>query len=86
MNLPDADDSVAINRRVWTNANTRYADARASSAWQEPEITRGIWHVPETQLRTPPPELAGLDAVELGVGTACLFIALLSRKFIRMLD
>jgi SAM-dependent methyltransferase len=64
------DDYVAVNRDVWTESNARYTDARASAAWLEPEITWGVWHVPEAQVRALPASLAGLDVVELGCGTA----------------
>jgi SAM-dependent methyltransferase len=78
VDLPD-DDSVAINRAVWTESNARYTDARASAGWQEPEITWGIWHAPEARLRALPPSVAGLDVVELGCGTA-YFSAWLARR------
>jgi SAM-dependent methyltransferase len=70
MDLPGAEDYVAINRGVWTESNARYTDARASASWQQPEITWGIWKVPEAQVRALPPSVAGLDVVELGCGTA----------------
>jgi SAM-dependent methyltransferase len=38
-------------------------------AWQS-EPSWGIWSVPETQLGVLPENLAGLDAIELGCGTA----------------
>lgn len=67
----DATDAyVEINRAVWTEANARYTDARASEAWQEPHITWGVWSVPEAQVRVLPADVAGLDVVELGCGTA----------------
>jgi SAM-dependent methyltransferase len=71
---PDEDpiDSVAINRAVWTAANARYTDAAAEARWREPEITWGAWGLPEKQLRALPPDVAGLDVVELGCGTAYL--------------
>jgi|SRR5215212_1297124 len=68
---PD-EDTVAINRAVWTETNARYTDARAIAAWQQPEITWGCWHVPEAQVRVLPASLAGLDVIELGCGTAYL--------------
>jgi SAM-dependent methyltransferase len=68
---PD-EDVIAVNRAVWTEANARYTDARAIAGWQEPDITWGVWHVPETQVRVLPASLADLDVVELGCGTAYL--------------
>jgi SAM-dependent methyltransferase len=71
--MPPPDEaSIAINRAVWTDVNARYTNARASAAWREPEITWGVWSVPESQLRALPPSVAGLDIVELGCGTAYL--------------
>ena len=74
MALPDekAVDSVAINRAVWTGVNARHTDAAADARWREPEITWGTWGLPEAQLRVLPPDVAGLDVVELGCGTAYL--------------
>jgi SAM-dependent methyltransferase len=76
---PEADEHIAVNRAVWTSSNAAYTDARASAAWQSPEITWGIWEVPETQLAALPQPLAGLDVVELGCGTA-YFSAWLARR------
>ena len=64
------EEYVAINRAHWTVGNARYTDARALEAWQEPQIRWGVWQVPESQLRVLPENLAGLDVVELGCGTA----------------
>ena len=69
---PPDDDAVAINRAAWTASNSQYTDARASAAWQAPEITWGNWQAPEARLRALPPSVAGLDVVELGCGTAYL--------------
>ncbi|MBV9542824.1 MAG: class I SAM-dependent methyltransferase [Chloroflexi bacterium] len=66
------EDSVAVNRGVWTTMNAQYTDARARAAWQQSEITWGIWQVPEVKLRALPTDVAGLDVVELGCGTAYL--------------
>src|SRR5438874_2937369 len=73
------EDYVEINRGHWTEANARFTDARASAAWQQPEIAWGVWQVPETQLRALPSSVAGLDVVELGCGTA-YFSAWLARR------
>lgn len=72
-------DYVAINRDVWTRSNAAYTDARALAAWQEEEITWGTWHVPESELRALPVDVARLDVVELGCGTA-YFSAWLARR------
>jgi SAM-dependent methyltransferase len=64
------EDALAVNRHLWTESNARHTDARASAAWQRAEIAWGIWQVPEAQVRALPPDLRGLDVVELGCGTA----------------
>jgi SAM-dependent methyltransferase len=64
------EESVAANREHWTRANAEYTDARAHDAWLDDEITWGEWHVPERQVRVLPADLAGLDVIELGCGTA----------------
>src|SRR5439155_17751808 len=76
---PPDEDYVEINRGHWTRSNARFTDARASAAWQQPEIAWGVWQVPETQLRALPSSVAGLDVVELGCGTA-YFCAWLARR------
>jgi ubiquinone/menaquinone biosynthesis C-methylase UbiE len=63
-------ESVAANRELWTRSNKEYTDARAKQAWQDEEITWGVWHVPERQIKVLPEDFTGLDVVELGCGTA----------------
>jgi SAM-dependent methyltransferase len=63
-------DSVAVNREVWTRANAAYTDARALDAWTRPELRWGVWQHPESEVRALPDDVAGLDVVELGCGTA----------------
>jgi SAM-dependent methyltransferase len=72
-------DSVAINRELWTRSNERYTDAKALAALSAAGITWGVWGVPESELRALPDDLAGLDVVELGCGTA-YFSAWLARR------
>jgi SAM-dependent methyltransferase len=69
MSSSDA-DSVAANVALWTKANASYTDRVALERWQEQEISWGTWSVPESQLHALPEDLAGLDIVELGCGTA----------------
>ena len=57
------------NVEVWTRANAEYTDERAEQAWASEEISWGVWHVPERELRALP-DLAGKEVVELGCGTA----------------
>lgn len=63
-----ASDYLQINREVWNKEAKAYAES-APRNWQS-EPSWGIWGVPETELRLLPEDLAGLDVVELGCGTA----------------
>ena len=65
MSSPD----VERNIREWTRMNAEYTDAAAARAWAREEITWGLWAVPESELRVLG-DVAGVDAVELGCGTA----------------
>jgi SAM-dependent methyltransferase len=62
-------DSVAVNREVWTRSNAEYTDRQATRKWRQDELDWGVWGVPESQVRALP-DVAGLDVVELGCGTA----------------
>jgi SAM-dependent methyltransferase len=66
-----APDKTATDRNVevWTRANARYTDGAATHAWAQEEITWGVWSIPEREIGVLP-EVAGLDVVELGCGTA----------------
>jgi SAM-dependent methyltransferase len=66
--MSDVPAHVAINRRAWTASNAEYTDAVARDEWAETEITWGVWHVPESELRALP-SMAGKDVIELGCGT-----------------
>ena len=59
---------LLTNRAYWDEQATSFAE-RGRRAWAR-EPTWGIWQVPETQLRLLPQNLAGLDTIELGCGTA----------------
>jgi SAM-dependent methyltransferase len=62
-------DDAARNRDVWTKANAQYTDEQARRKWAADEITWGVWDLPESELRILG-DVAGLDVVELGCGTA----------------
>jgi SAM-dependent methyltransferase len=66
------------NRELWTEENRRYYHDRARPKWAADEITWGIWAVPERTLGVLG-DVAGLDVVELGCGTA-YFSAWLARR------
>jgi SAM-dependent methyltransferase len=60
-------EHVLRNRAAWNEMARDYA-APGRRNWQE-EPTWGIWSVPEADVRILP-DVAGLDAIELGCGTA----------------
>jgi SAM-dependent methyltransferase len=62
-------DYVRVNRAHWTKVNAEYTDAKAESAWNEPNVSWGVWNTPETQVKVLP-DVRGKDVVELGCGTA----------------
>jgi SAM-dependent methyltransferase len=65
------------NRAYWEHQAATYVESGRRS-WSEPEPSWGIWHIPEADVRALP-DVAGLDAVELGCGTA-YFSAWLARR------
>jgi SAM-dependent methyltransferase len=70
------------NVAVWTKANAEYTDGSASSSWAKGEITWGMFGLPESQLDVLG-DVAGLDVVELGCGTA-YFSAWLAKRGARV--
>ena len=60
-------DHVAANRAAWDTDAENWAE-RGRILWADPEISWGIWNVPEAQLHLLP-DVDGLDVVELGCGT-----------------
>ena len=71
MSDPPVPDSVARNVAAWTKSNADYTDGRAADAWSKEEITWGVFGVPEADVNALG-DVAGLDVVELGCGTAYL--------------
>jgi len=66
--LPSASDADR-NRAYWTRSNEAYTDENATTNWALDEIVWGIWAVDESELNVLG-DVAGLDVVELGCGTA----------------
>ena len=62
-------DHVLRNRAEWDRMAADFA-VWAPRAWAQEEITWGEFHIPESTLHALPASFAGLDAVELGCGTA----------------
>jgi SAM-dependent methyltransferase len=73
---PAAD--AAANRAVWTRTNADFTDGSAERSWASPQITWGCFSVPEADIGLLG-DVAGLDVVELGCGTA-YFSAWLARR------
>jgi 2-polyprenyl-3-methyl-5-hydroxy-6-metoxy-1,4-benzoquinol methylase len=71
-------DSIQRNIASWTRTNVEYTDEAAARAWAQEEITWGMFGVPETDIGVLG-DVAGLDVVELGCGTA-YFSAWLAKR------
>jgi SAM-dependent methyltransferase len=70
MSSPDpAADSVAANVAQWTKSNAEYTDASARQAWAGDQLNWGVFGIPDARVGALG-EVAGLDVVELGCGTA----------------
>jgi ubiquinone/menaquinone biosynthesis C-methylase UbiE len=82
MSSSERPDYVKQNVARWTEANAEYTDAQAETAWAQEEIKWGVWETPESDLDVLG-DVAGLDIVELGCGTA-YFSAWLARRGARV--
>ncbi|MDP9306944.1 MAG: class I SAM-dependent methyltransferase [Actinomycetota bacterium] len=69
---------AARNRDVWTNENAAYTGKQAREAWAQDEIRWGVFQKPEAEVGALP-DVAGMDVVELGCGTA-YFSAWLAKR------
>jgi SAM-dependent methyltransferase len=78
MASPDWRADAARNAANWTSANAAYTDENAETNWALDEISWGIWGIDESELNILG-DVAGLDVVELGCGTA-YFSAWLAKK------
>jgi ubiquinone/menaquinone biosynthesis C-methylase UbiE len=65
----DLPDYVKANRNHWTKNNAAYTDGSAENAWNEREVSWGVWHTPESEIKVLQ-DVRGKDVVELGCGTA----------------
>jgi SAM-dependent methyltransferase len=61
-------DHVAQNRVAWDRMAADYVESGRRN-WASDEITWGIFDVPESRIGMLPPDLRGMDTVELGCGT-----------------
>ena len=62
-------NDAAKNAALWTQSNAEYTDENAETNWALDEVSWGIWGIDESDLNVLP-DIAGLDVVELGCGTA----------------
>ncbi|MFE9426321.1 class I SAM-dependent methyltransferase [Kitasatospora sp. NPDC006697] len=71
MTAPESTSAhVELNRRYWEEQASAWHGPLARGHWSRPVPTWGLWSIPESELRILPEELAELDIVELGCGTA----------------
>jgi SAM-dependent methyltransferase len=75
-------EHVDVNRERWTRSNAEFTDADAEIQWAREEIVWGGFEWPEPELGILG-DVAGLDVVELGCGTA-YFSAWLARRGARV--
>ena len=68
LSLPEYPEYVARNVEIWTKANAEYTDRKAAEAWTG-DLDWGVFGIPEADVRVLG-DVAGLDVVELGCGTA----------------
>ena len=61
-------DYVAQNREAWDRMAADYVEGGRRN-WDTDEVTWGIFDTPEAMIGMLPPDLAGLDTIELGCGT-----------------
>ena len=62
-------EHVAANREAWDRYAADYA-AAGPRHWAKSAPDWGIWGVPEAELNLLPDDVAGMDVIELGCGTA----------------
>jgi SAM-dependent methyltransferase len=62
-------DHVIRNRTYWDETNAAQYEEPGRAAWARKDPWWGVWRVPESSLKVLP-DVSGLDAVELGCGTA----------------
>lgn len=62
-------EHVSRNRTYWDELATDYVEPGRRS-WSTDEITWGIWGIAEADVELLPPDVSGMDVIELGCGTA----------------
>ncbi len=72
-------DSIEANIKQWTRTNNEHTNDRAEAQWAADDITWGVFGVSDEVAGFPLGDVAGLDVIELGCGTA-YFSAWLARR------
>ena len=66
----EADSHVPVTRQQWDERMSAWFDRYAHARWAAAEPYWGMWCIPQSELPVLPSDLAGVDAVELGCGSA----------------
>ena len=61
--------AAQVNRELWAIVNDQYTDTQAEAKWGADDMRWGIFDIPDEELGALG-DVAGLDIVELGCGTA----------------
>jgi SAM-dependent methyltransferase len=64
--MSSAEGRIAANVAQWTRTNAEYTDGAAERSWRSDELVWGVFGITDEWLG----DVAGLDVVELGCGTA----------------
>ena len=78
MTTGEGPEYLSLKRAAWTKKNAEYTDGRARRAWDEPEITWGVWAIPESTVGVLP-DLAGKDPATIAVSIAADLLRIVSR-------
>jgi len=62
-------EHVVENRRYWDSMADDWVSSGERS-WAQAEPAWGLWSIPESKLSMLPPDMSGMEAIELGCGTA----------------
>ena len=62
-------EHVAVNREFWDGMAHEWVEG-GERAWEQAEPSWGEWGIPENELRMLPDDMTGMQAIELGCGTA----------------
>ena len=65
----DLPDHARVNRTHWDDTAGDWV-AIGERAWASDDVSWGIWAVPDAEVDMFPADMAGIDAIEMGCGTA----------------